>query len=319
LAKHSYAGASAIAEVDAMQLGVGRPATIPGARPEEIIEWARAAERSGFSTLGTLDRVVFDNYDPIPVLAAAAAVTQRIGLTTSILIGPYRGNGVILAKQLASIDLLSGGRLTVGIAVGNREDDYQATDTSYGGRGAAQEALLTRMRSAWRGEAQAGGQVGPRPARPGGPPLLIGGGLGSGPLHSATRVIRRVLEHGSGWISGGDPETFAHVAQQVRTAWEQAGRDGSPRLVSLGYFALGADAADAATRYLSRYYGFNAEAADHAMAGAMTSEEKVAAGIRAFADAGCDELILFPCNADPGQVDHLAAVATDYLDPHSTA
>jgi len=301
-----------------MRVGVGLPATIPGTRPQEIIDWARAAERCGFSTLGTLDRVVFDNYDPIPVLAAAAAVTERIGLTTSILIGPYRGNGVVLAKQLASIDLLSGGRLTVGIAVGNRQDDYQATDTSYTGRGAAQDALLTRVRSVWHGEVQAGGHVGPHPARPGGPPLLIGGGLGSGPLHSATRVIRRVLEHGSGWVSGGDPRTFAQVAQAVRTAWEQAGRDGAPRLVSLGYFALGADAADAATRYLSRYYGFNAEAADHAMAGAMTSEDKVAAGIRAFVDAGCDELILFPCTADPGQVDHLAAVAADYLDPDST-
>ena len=90
-----------------MRLGVGLPATIPGARPEEILGWALNAERYGFSTLGTLDRVVFDNYDPIPVLAATATVTDRIGLTTSILIGPYRGNGVVLAKQLATIDRLS--------------------------------------------------------------------------------------------------------------------------------------------------------------------------------------------------------------------
>ena len=302
-----------------MRLGVGLPATVPGARADEIVEWARAAERSGFSTLGTLDRVVFDNFDPIPVLAAAAAVTERIGLTTSILIGPYRGNGVILAKQLASIDQLSGGRLTVGIAVGNRADDYQATDISYAGRGAAQDALLTRMRGVWRGDPQAGGTVGPSPARTGGPPVLIGGGPGSGPLLSATRAIRRVIEHGSGWVSGGDPRTFAQTAQAVRTGWEQAGRDGSPRLVSLGYFALGADAADAASRYLGRYYSFNAEAAAHAMAGVMTSQEKLTAGIRGFADAGCDELILFPCIAHPGQVERLAVAVADYLEPHETA
>ena len=237
--------------------------------------------------------------------------------TTSILIGPYRGNGVVLAKQLASIDRLCGGRLTVGIAVGNREDDYQATDTSYTGRGVAQDALLTRMRSVWRGDDLAGGQVGPHPARAGGPPLLIGGGVGSGPLLTATRAIRRVIEHGSGWVSGGDPRTFAHVAHAVRTAWEQAGREGSPRLVNLGYFALGANSAEAAVGYLGRYYGFSPEAAEHALAGAMTSEAKIAAGIRAFADAGCDELILFPCIAEPGQVDQLAAVAADYLDPDS--
>ena len=315
MAKHSHAIAGAIAKVDAVRVGVGLPATIPGARAAEIIEWARVAERSGFSTLGTLDRVVFDNYDPIPVLAAAAAVTERIGLTTSILIGPYRGNGVVLAKQLASIDRLSGGRLTVGIAIGGRQDDYQATDVPFAGRGAALDAQLTRMRSVWRAENQAGGQVGPHPARPSGPPLLIGGGVGSGPLPSAARVIRRMLEHGSGLISAGDPQTFARVAHAVRSAWEQAGREGSPRLVNMGYFALGTDAARAASRYLGQYYAFNAEAAEHANSGVMTSEEEITAGIRAFADAGCDELILFPCIADPEQVNQLAVVAADHLDP----
>ena len=173
------------------------------------------------------------------------------------------------------------------------------------------------MRSVWRGETQFDEQVGPQPTRPGGPPLLIGGGVGSGPLHSATRAIRRVIELGSGWISAGDPQTFAQTAHAIRTAWEEAGREDSPRLVNMGYFALGFDADEAARRYLGRYYAFNAEAAAHATAGVMTSEAKVAAGIRAFAEAGCDELILFPCHSDPEQLERLAAFTSDYLDPHS--
>ena len=112
-----------------MDIGIGLPSTIPGISGRLIAEWARAAEHAGFSSLGTLDRVVYANLETVPTLAAAAAVTERIRLTTAILIGPYRGNGALLAKQLATVDAIAGGRLQVGIAVGGRPDDYEATGT----------------------------------------------------------------------------------------------------------------------------------------------------------------------------------------------
>lgn len=92
-----------------MLIGVGLPSTVPGARREEIIDWARQAEQFGFSTLGVLDRLVYDNYEPLIALAAAAAVTDRIKLATTVLTPPYRNNTPLLAKQLASLDRLSGG------------------------------------------------------------------------------------------------------------------------------------------------------------------------------------------------------------------
>jgi alkanesulfonate monooxygenase SsuD/methylene tetrahydromethanopterin reductase-like flavin-dependent oxidoreductase (luciferase family) len=99
-----------------MDIGIGLPSTIPGIPGRLILQWASAAEQAGFSSLGTLDRIVYSNLETVPTLAAAAAVTERIGLTTAILIGPYRGNGALLAKQLATVDAIAGGRLRVGIA-----------------------------------------------------------------------------------------------------------------------------------------------------------------------------------------------------------
>lgn len=292
-----------------MKIGVGLPSTIPRTTSSQVLNWARIAERHGFSTLGTLDRVVFDNYDPIPVLGAAAAVTEHIGLTTSILIGPYRGNGTILAKQLASVDRLSEGRLTVGIAVGTREDDYEATQSPYRTRGTILDDILRRARETWNGDSETN-LVGPTPAHQGGPPLLIGGG--------GAAATRRVIQHGAGWISGGGSvEAFSETAGVVRTAWDEAGRDGSPRMVAIGYFALGGGAADAAGRYLGDYYGFSGAYAQQVIAGALTNPDAVQAAAGAFADAGCDELILFPCLPDQDQVDLLAAAAAAYLTPRT--
>src|SRR3954462_1338453 len=122
--RRSGDSASRASKGAAMDIGIGLPSTIPGIPGRLVPEWAAAAERAGFSTLGTIDRVVYANFETVPTLAAAAAVTERIRLTTSILIAPYRGNGAVLAKQLATVDNLAGGRLTVGIAVGGRQDDF---------------------------------------------------------------------------------------------------------------------------------------------------------------------------------------------------
>src|SRR3954451_6121204 len=117
-----------------MDVGIGLPATIPGVEGPQLLEWARRAEARGFSSLGTIDRIVYGNYESLIALAAAAAVTERIRLATAILIAPVR-HPAIAAKQAASLARLSGDRLTLGVAVGGREDDYEAAGVDFRTRG----------------------------------------------------------------------------------------------------------------------------------------------------------------------------------------
>jgi alkanesulfonate monooxygenase SsuD/methylene tetrahydromethanopterin reductase-like flavin-dependent oxidoreductase (luciferase family) len=282
-----------------MDVGIGLPATIAGVERDQLLDWARRAEARGFSSLGTIDRIVYDNYEPLIALAAAAAVTERIRLATTILIAPYRANGALVAKQAASVDRLSNGRLVLGVAVGGREDDYDASGVDFHARGRRFEQMLEQWQAIWAGESfGTAGAIGPRPPR-GRPTLLLGG--------TADVAFERAARYGDGWVMGGGaPDQFAEGAAKTRTAWEAAGREGAPRTMALGYFALGDRAEQAADGYLRDYYAFLGEYAGMIADSAAKDAGTVKQYVQGFSDAGCDELVLFPCDPDPGQVDLLA-------------
>src|SRR3954451_18746591 len=171
-----------------MDVGIGLPATIPGVEAEQGLEWARRAEARHFSSLGTIDRIAYPNYEPLIALAAVASVTERIRLATSILIAPYRLNGALLAKQAATLDHVSGGRLVFGVAVGGREDDYAVSGADFGARGRQFDEMLAEWERLWAGEPGKGGAaVGPKPPR-GRPTLILGG--------SADAAFERAARYG---------------------------------------------------------------------------------------------------------------------------
>lgn len=280
-----------------MRVGVGLPSTIPGVPGHLIVEWARRAEAAGtFSSVGVLDRLAYDSYDPLLALTAAAAVTERVQLATAILVGPQR-NTALLAKEAATLDAISGGRLVLGLAVGARKDDYDAMGIEYATRGRRLVEQLATLRDTWEDSA-----IGPRPARAGGPPILVGG------LSDA--AYARVARYADGYVhGGGPPRAFARAADKARAAWNDAGRPGMPQLWAQGYFALGGErAAETGTAYLRDYYAFTGHFAERIAAELLTTPQAVAQFVRGYADAGCDELILFPTAADGDELDRLASV-----------
>jgi len=284
-----------------MDVGIGLPNAVPGTAGPTLIDWARRAEQAGFSTLGTIGRLVYPSYEELTALSAAAAVTERIRLTTGVLLAPLYTNAALLAKQAASLDALSAGRLVLGVGLGGRDDDFAASGLSTSGRGRRLDEQLATMKRIWAGEGTAGGPeaIGPPPARAGGPELIIGG---HGPA-----AARRAVRFGDGWImGGGTPQMFAEGAASVDKAWQEAGKPGRPRKLSLAYFALGPNAREAADGYLLRYYGFLGDMARQIAQGAAVGPDMVRGYISAFEQSGCDELILDPCSSDPAQVELLA-------------
>ena len=283
-----------------MDIGIGLPNTVPDTEGRTLVNWARAAEDAGFSTLGTIGRLVYPNYEELIALSAAAAVTSRIRLTTSVLLAPLYSNPALLAKQAASLDRLSGGRLVLGLGLGGREDDFTASGLSMHGRGHRLEEQLAMMKRVWSGEefGTAGG-IGPEPARPGGPEIILGG--------ATEASFRRVARLADGWImGGGTPDMFAQGAAGVDQTWQEAGRPGRPRKLTLAYFALGPDARAQADRYLQDYYGWLGDIANMIAAGAAVSAEMVKSYLAAFEASGCDEVIFVPTASRLDQVSLLA-------------
>jgi alkanesulfonate monooxygenase SsuD/methylene tetrahydromethanopterin reductase-like flavin-dependent oxidoreductase (luciferase family) len=278
-----------------MRIGVGLPTSTPptaaGHRGPELLAWATRAEAGPFSSLGVTDRLVYDCTEPMVALAAAAAMTTRLRLVTMVVIGPIRP-AALLAAQAASLDALSGGRLTLGVSLGARPDDYDAAGASWGNRGRQLSDELAAMRDIWDGTS-----VGPRPATPGGPDLLVGGGSGAAFLRAARLADGYV--HG-----GGPPRAFASAVDRARAAWADAGRPGEPQLWGQSYFSL-ADP-DAGAAYLHHYYAFTGPFAGRVAAGLLDSPKAVREHVAGYAEAGCDELVLLPATSDPAELDRLA-------------
>lgn len=276
-----------------MNVGVGLPTSIPGIGADSLMEWAQRAEAGSFSSLGVVDRLRYECFEPMTSLAAVAAATERIGLVTMVVIGPLRNDGV-LAKAAATLDAMSDGRFTLGLAVGARGDDYEASGISAAGRGHRLTEQLVEIRMHWeRAETQR------MLARPHGPRLLVGG--------MSDLAFLRMARYAQGYVhGGGPPKTFARAADKARTAWAELGRTGRPALLAQGYFALGDDTTiDRGLDYMRDYYAFTGPFAERIAEGMLRTPHAVAQFVRGYKEAGCDEVVLLPAVGDLDQLDRL--------------
>jgi alkanesulfonate monooxygenase SsuD/methylene tetrahydromethanopterin reductase-like flavin-dependent oxidoreductase (luciferase family) len=283
-----------------MKIGIGLPANIPGVQGKQLIEWAKKADVGPFSSLGLIDRLVYDNYDPLIALAAAAGATHRIRVMTTVLLAPLH-RAAVLAKQVASLDAISGGRLTLGLGVGQREDDFQAASAPFHSRGKVFDEQLATMQRIWSGQPFSAevGAIGPAPAQAGGPEILIGA--------IAPTALARLGHWGNGFIAGGGgPQMTNQGFRAAENVWNAAGRVGKPRLVGCVYYALGPEAQTRGGNYIHHYYG--AEWGPMIVQSMPVTPEAIKDMRKAFADIGTDELIFWPCLADLDQIDRLEDV-----------
>ena len=275
-----------------MDISIGLPNTLNHPGPL-MVDWARRAEERGFTSLSTIDRIVYPNYDTITSLSVAAGATTRIGLLSGILLAPLYPP-VWLAKAAASLDAMSGGRLTLGVGVGGRADDFDAMGVPVNERGRAMDRALEMMRTVFAGEALPGDAF--PVASHGSPRLLIGG--------QSDAAVRRTAQYGLGWIAGGGgPDRIGPMIDKVRRAWRDAGREGEPRIAALAYFGLTDEAVS--RRSLLTYYAFGGWAGGIADS-ALRTPQRLQDAVKAYAAAGVDELIFDPTVPALEEVDRLA-------------
>jgi alkanesulfonate monooxygenase SsuD/methylene tetrahydromethanopterin reductase-like flavin-dependent oxidoreductase (luciferase family) len=282
-----------------MNVGLG----LPIGDPPSLLSWARRADAGPFSCLGLLDRLVHPNPEPLVTLAALAGATSRIRLQTEVLLGPLRETA-LLAKQTATLDLMSGGRFTLGIGIGDRADDHRAVGSDMGTRGRRLDEQLATLKGVWSGEPYGDdvGPIGPAPCRAGGPEVLIGA--------FAPAALERVARYGDGYLCAAPPGAAARLFHHVETSWTTAGRTGRPRMVGQVNVALGPDTTveDARTA-IGSYYAF-LDDPGRMVDGLLTTRERIRDAITAFTDLGADEVMLYCWSRDPVQPDRLAELAT---------
>ncbi|SDI20702.1 LLM class flavin-dependent oxidoreductase [Nonomuraea jiangxiensis] len=285
-----------------MNVGLGLPIGDPAALPE----WARRADEGPFSTLGLLDRLVYDNPEPLVTLAVLAGATRRVRLQTEVLLAPLR-QPVLLAKQVATLDRLAGGRFTLGIGLGARRDDYEAAGVDVHRRGARLEEALEVMRRLWSGEpyGKEVGPIGPEPTREGGPEVLFGA--------FSPAAIRRAARLGDGFLCAAHVADARSQFRAIETEWRAQGRTGRPRLVAQFNAALGPDhvieeARDRLYRYYSgpHYMNLPPGFAEDAVASMLTTRAQIREAATRMADLGADEIMLYCWAPDVTQVELFA-------------
>jgi alkanesulfonate monooxygenase SsuD/methylene tetrahydromethanopterin reductase-like flavin-dependent oxidoreductase (luciferase family) len=282
-----------------MKVGIGLPNQVRDMRPSVIPEWASQAEEAGFSSLGSVGRIAYPGLMDTVALAAAAGATRTIGLISNIMIAPV-WPAALLAKEVAGIDAVSGNRLTLGIGLGGRPDDFVVDGLGPRGTGKRLDRDLEVYRSVWRGEPVDGGSnplvtAGTREI-----PLIFGG--------MAPASFERMARWGVGYVGGSvPPKMVAQAFDAGRAAWKNAGREGSPRLVGIAYYVF-SDIERGRGNVRDYYSSAGQQFVDIVDSGICAGPEAVKSAMRAYAELGADEIIFNPALDDIDEVARLADV-----------
>jgi alkanesulfonate monooxygenase SsuD/methylene tetrahydromethanopterin reductase-like flavin-dependent oxidoreductase (luciferase family) len=285
-----------------MDLSMTLPTMLPHGR-HEVVSWCRAVDEGPWTSLAVPERVTFTSHALTVQLAAAAALTERVRLWTTVVILPAH-NAVQVAKDMASVDQLSEGRLTVGIGVGGRAQDYQAIEGDYTNRWQRMDDQVATMRRIWAQDPPFAGSdpVGPPPVQAGGPPL-VAGVIGPKALARAARWAVGVDDPSS--ITAVDGDVLASQRQRVVEAWKDAGRAEAPHFSTSLWYALGPGAKERLEEYVFEYMKIYDPSFARTMAesSVVHSPAALREAIEVARAVGCDEFFLVPTTTDPHELD----------------
>lgn len=290
-----------------MQIGMTLPLMEPELDRRVFETWVRTVDEGPYASLCFGERMAFDNPETLTLLGACAAWSTRVRLVTTVMVAQLH-DPVMLAKALASADMLSDGRLSVGLGVGGRTEDYLAVGADPATRSHADLARRVGvMKRVWAGEKIAGSlrPIGPAPIQTGGPELLAGA---QGPR--AIRAAAAWADGVAGFSFDLDAAAAGKYFDQVRDAWREMNRP-PPRLTTSFWFALGDGAREQVQRHLRRYFNWIEPAALEALlptTGFAGSPEELRALLHRLEDAGADEVHLIPTSTDITQIARVSEV-----------
>ena len=288
-----------------MKIGLSIPSTVAEANRDLLCEWIRRIDRGPFSTLATGERIASPFLDLMGVLSAAAVLTERVRIQSLITLAPVH-EAVLLAKQAATVDVLSGGRFTLGVGVGMREYDYALGGKlgDFKRRLSALDERVDVMKRIWAGTYALPADappIGPAPVQAGGPPVFASS-LGPKSMKRAARWADGL----AGFHMAPDLDEVEKIFARFREEWTAAGRSGEPPLQMSFWYGLTDDAPARVMAFARDYFQiFGAAFAERqSRKCCATSPEAIRGLLRRLEDMGCDEVILAPTIAS---LDELSA------------
>lgn len=289
-----------------MKISLCLPYMKPDIDRQVLLNWCQAADAGPFESLSCGERITGPTMEMRMMLAAAAAVTERIRIVPSLYVLPMH-SAVWAAKEIATLDVISNGRVSVTVGVGGRPSDYAAVGASFKNRHQRMDEQIACMKNVWAGLAPADGidPVGPRPIQEGGPPILIGA---MGP-----KAIRRAAEWADGiyaFSMNCEFEEMQNMLNMAKQAWKDAGRTTEPYLAGGFWYCLADDAERKMREYAYNYLIVAGDEIANAVAGSMTrvNEDAIAQGLENMRKAGCQECYMVPATDDLQEVSRLQAI-----------
>ncbi|WP_380879073.1 hypothetical protein ACFB49_20190 [Sphingomonas sp. DBB INV C78] len=287
-----------------MKIGVCMPYMARDYDRDRILGWARQIDEGPFDSLSCGERITGYSYEMHSILCAAAAVTERVRIMPSLYVLPMR-SAVMTAKEVATLDAISGGRVGITVGVGGREKDYQAVGAPFSHRHQRLDDQVAEMKRVWRGEILHEGmdEIGPNP--PQGPNIPIYAGA-MGP---------KAIARASAWADGvygtsmlGDRAGHQAIYDMAKAAWKERGRADKPYLIGSFWCSLSPDAEQDLRTYIYDYMKYIGEDVGRGMAAAATrfTPQAIREAIENVRAAGADELLICPATAHYDEVERLA-------------